>query len=126
VLLPVLWFAGGVALAVPAACVCNTIELVTPSYWLGKTSRLAGENVQEVWFGNPEHDKVINAGVPPDAGTKDELGVTVIVPVPAWPAVRVFEGARLDTVTTNGVEHCELTVCETAIDADVLYVALPA
>jgi hypothetical protein len=120
------WEAGSVALAVPAACVWSTIELVTPSFWLGNISRLSGEKIQEVWFGNPEQDKVINAGAAPDAGTKDDRGVTVIVPVPAWPAVRVFDGERLDTVTTNEAVHCELTVCDTATEAELLYVALPA
>ena len=76
--------------------------------------------MHEVWFGSPEHDSVINAGVPATAGTKEDKGVTVTVAVPACPAVSVFDGDRLETATTNDELHWEVTVCETEVEVEPL------
>ena len=62
----------------------------------------------------------MNAGVPPDAGTKSVNGMTVTVPVPASPAVIVFEGVKLETVTKNDELHCEVTVWDTATELEPL------
>jgi hypothetical protein len=59
-------------------------------------------------------------------------GVTVIVPVPAWPGVRVraladvVDGVRLETVTTNEEAHCELMATDSGVEVEPVKVALPA
>ncbi len=93
---PCSWAAGICAWpAVPAACVCSTIELTgghaeagEPAGQLvgvvGRISTLSGLNVHDAWLGRPEHESVTNIG---DVSAEGFTGTIVTLIVPALPAV---------------------------------------
>jgi hypothetical protein len=118
---------GIVALAVPAAYVWSTIEVVgghaeaaaPVAQLVGVVERIStvvGENEQEDSFGRPEQDSVTNIGAVSEALF---CGVTVTLTVPALPAVRVIGSDAGETaVKVNakfGVElvcACTSAFCE--------------
>jgi hypothetical protein len=91
---------------------------VTPSSWPGTISRSSGVKLQLDCCGSPEQETVMNAGALPKLSIKDGKGVMVTVPVPVCPAVRVFDGDRLETVTANDALHWELMVGEAAAEGE--------
>ena len=81
------------------------MSLVTPSSWPGRISRFSGVKLQLDCSGSPEQETVMNAGALPKLSMKDGKGVMVTVAVPCCPAVSVFDGDMLETVTANDELH---------------------
>jgi hypothetical protein len=130
----------GAAETLEAAYVPITIELVGGqaegaeplgqlSGVVGRISRFSGVEMHEAPSGSPEHEIVTNIGaVSVDVNSTE--GVTVMVAVPDWPAVRVrvFDeaevGVRLEMATVNS--HSVVTLTRTGAEVEPWSEALPA
>jgi hypothetical protein len=130
----------GAAEALEAAYVSITIELVGGqaeaaeplgqlSGVVARISRFSGVAMQVAPSGRPEQEIVTNIGAV-NVEVNSTEGVTVMVAVPDWPAVRVRvfaeveDGVKLETATVNS--HSVVTLTRTGAEVEPWSEALPA